>query len=134
MAQVGCFAVFHLSLVTSESLKTLILLAKVGVSRHLLDSYPYHVETLRQSLTAESQCWWSLTQCPALVKVDMAGEEEAFAGVVSSSLNVLLLALETRLDAPLAAMTRLPWATLEVVRFCTTLPHAISTPASWSYA
>lgn len=49
-------------------------------------------------------------------QVDVAEEEDAFAGVVTACLSVLVLGVETRLDAVLAQMTRLPWASLESVR------------------
>lgn len=47
--------------------------------------------------------------------MDVAEEEDAFQGVVTASLSVLVLGVETRLDAALLQMTRLPWASLESV-------------------
>lgn len=49
-------------------------------------------------------------------QVDVAEEEDAFAGVVTACLSVLVLGVETRLDGVLTQMTRLPWASLESVR------------------
>ena len=49
-------------------------------------------------------------------QVNVAEEEDAFAGVVTACLSVLVLGVETRLDAVLTQMTRLPWASLESVR------------------
>ena len=51
-----------------------------------------------------------------LVQVDVSEEEDEFQTVISGSLSVLLLAVETRLDAPLQQMVRQPWANLEAVR------------------
>ena len=47
--------------------------------------------------------------------LDMGEEEEEFQGVITSALNALLLALETRLEPGLAAMTRVNWAAVEAV-------------------
>ena len=49
----------------------------------------------------------------------MGEEEEEFQTVVTACLSVLILGTETKLDAAMAAMTRLPWASLEAVR----VPH-----------
>ena len=51
--------------------------------------------------------------CP--LQVDMSDEEDQFQAVTTSCLNVLILAVETRLDIALQQMTRMPWATLETV-------------------
>lgn len=48
-------------------------------------------------------------------QVDMSDEEDQFQAVTTSCLNVLILAVETRLDIALQQMTRMPWATLETV-------------------
>ena len=45
----------------------------------------------------------------------MSDEEDQFQAVTTSCLNVLILAVETRLDIALQQMTRMPWATLETV-------------------
>ena len=55
-------------------------------------------------------------------QVDVAEEEDAFAGVVTACLSVLVLGVETRLDAVLTQMTRLPWASIESVRVLGELP------------
>ncbi|KAK9820837.1 hypothetical protein WJX81_002519 [Elliptochloris bilobata] len=52
---------------------------------------------------------------PLGAQVGVAEEEDAFAGVVTACLSVLVLGAETRLDAVLTQMTRLPWASLESV-------------------
>lgn len=49
-------------------------------------------------------------------QVSVAEEEDEFQLVVTACLSVLILGTETRLDAALAQMTRLPWASLEAVR------------------
>ncbi len=46
----------------------------------------------------------------------MSEEEEEFQGVVTACLNVLLLGIETRLDAGLQAMVRVNWSAIEAVR------------------
>ena len=51
------------------------------------------------------------------VQVDMGGEEDAFQQTATAGLNTLVLGLETRLDAGLQQMVRMPWATIEAVRF-----------------
>jgi hypothetical protein len=50
-------------------------------------------------------------------QVSVGEEEEEFQTVVTAALSVLILGTETKLDAALAHMTRLPWASLEAVRF-----------------
>ena len=45
----------------------------------------------------------------------MSEEEDEFQGVIIACLSVLLLGCETRLDAALAQMARMPWSTLEAV-------------------
>jgi hypothetical protein len=49
-------------------------------------------------------------------QVDVSEEEEEFQAVIIACLNVLILAIETRADAALAAMARLNWANVETVR------------------
>ena len=49
------------------------------------------------------------------MQVDVGEEEDACQGVVTAGLSVLVLGVETRLDAALLQMTRLPWASLESV-------------------
>ena len=44
------------------------------------------------------------------------GEEDEFQAVITSALNVLLLGLETRLEASLTQMARISWSSLESVR------------------
>ena len=51
----------------------------------------------------------------ALCQVDVSEEEEDFQGVVTACLNVLLLGIETRLDAGLQAMVRVNWSAVEAV-------------------
>ncbi len=46
----------------------------------------------------------------------MAEEEDEFQLVVTACLSVLILGCETKLDAALLQMTRMPWASLETVR------------------
>lgn len=48
--------------------------------------------------------------------MDVSEEEEEFQGVVSGCLGVLLLGVETRLDAGLQAMIRVNWSAVETVR------------------
>lgn len=48
-------------------------------------------------------------------QVDVSEEEDQFQAVTTACLNVLILAVETRLDGALQQMTRMPWATLETV-------------------
>ncbi|KAL3139007.1 hypothetical protein ABBQ32_005811 [Trebouxia sp. C0010 RCD-2024] len=48
-------------------------------------------------------------------QVDVSEEEDQFQAVTTACLNVLILAVETRLDVALQQMTRMPWATLETV-------------------
>ena len=50
------------------------------------------------------------------MQVDLSEEEDQFQAVTTACLNVLMLAVETRLDVALQQMTRVPWATLETVR------------------
>ena len=45
----------------------------------------------------------------------MSGEEDAFQQTATAGLNALVLGLETRLDAGLQQMVRMPWATIEAV-------------------
>ena len=49
------------------------------------------------------------------MQVDVSEEEDQFQAVTTACLNVLILAVETRLDVALQHMTRMPWATLETV-------------------
>ena len=49
------------------------------------------------------------------MQVDVSEEEDQFQAVTTACLNVLILAVETRLDVALQQMTRMPWATLETV-------------------
>jgi len=63
----------------------------------------------------------------ARAQVSVAEEEDAFQGAVTACLSVLVLGTETRLDAALAAMTRVPWASLEAARPCPgALPAALA--------
>lgn len=48
-------------------------------------------------------------------QVDVGDEEEAFAGVATAALNVLLLGVETRLDGHLGLLMRTNWAAVESV-------------------
>ena len=45
----------------------------------------------------------------------MGGEEDAFQQTATAGLNTLVLGLETRLDAGLQQMVRMPWASIEAV-------------------
>ncbi|XP_050237377.1 vacuolar protein sorting-associated protein 53 A isoform X2 [Mercurialis annua] len=47
--------------------------------------------------------------------VDMSSVEEEFSGLITEALMTLVHGLETKFDAEMAAMTRVPWATLESV-------------------
>ena len=59
----------------------------------------------------------------------MGDEEEAFAGVATAALNVLLLGVETRLDAHLGLLMRTNWAAVESVRRQLSLHlHIVSSP------
>lgn len=48
--------------------------------------------------------------------VDMSEEEDELQGAITSCLASLLLGIETRLEGALAAMARLNWAGMEMVR------------------
>ena len=50
------------------------------------------------------------------MQVDVSEEEDEFQLVITACLSVLILGTETKLDAALVQMTRLPWASLESVR------------------
>ena len=62
-----------------------------------------------------ASCNW-LDACWVVRQVDVGDKEEAFAGVVTAALNVLLLGVETRLDAHLGLLMRTNWAAIESVR------------------
>lgn len=47
--------------------------------------------------------------------VDMSAVEEEFSGLITEALMTLVHGLETKFDAEMAAMTRVPWGTLESV-------------------
>uniref|UniRef100_A0A2P2LZH3 Uncharacterized protein n=1 Tax=Rhizophora mucronata TaxID=61149 RepID=A0A2P2LZH3_RHIMU len=47
--------------------------------------------------------------------VDMSTVEEEFSGLITEALMTLVHGLETKFDAEMAAMTRVPWGTLESV-------------------
>ena len=49
-------------------------------------------------------------------QVNVSEEEDDFQLVITACLSVLILGTETKLDAALMQMTRLPWASLETVR------------------
>ena len=49
-------------------------------------------------------------------QVNVSEEEDDFQLVITACLSVLILGTETKLDAALVQMTRLPWASLETVR------------------
>jgi hypothetical protein len=58
----------------------------------------------------------ALTVDPWLwVQVSVTEEEDEFQLVVTACLSVLILGCETKLDAALLQMTRMPWASLEAV-------------------
>ncbi|GBG82677.1 hypothetical protein CBR_g35042 [Chara braunii] len=48
-------------------------------------------------------------------RIDMQEEEEEFTGVITRALSILVIGMETRLDAELQNMTKVPWANLEAV-------------------
>ncbi|KAL5977099.1 HIT domain protein [Asimina triloba] len=48
-------------------------------------------------------------------KVDMSEVQDEFSAVITKALITLVHGLETKFDAEMAAMTRVPWATLESV-------------------
>ena len=50
------------------------------------------------------------------MQVNVSEEEDDFQLVITACLSVLILGTETKLDAALVQMTRLPWASLETVR------------------
>ncbi|CAN1159233.1 Vacuolar protein sorting-associated protein 53 A [Linum perenne] len=53
---------------------------------------------------------------PQLVAgADMSAVEEEFSGLITDALMTLVHGLETKFDVEMAAMTRVPWATLESV-------------------
>ena len=56
------------------------------------------------------------------VQVNVSEEEDDFQLVITACLSVLILGTETKLDAALVLMTRLPWASLETV--CAERAHA----------
>lgn len=47
--------------------------------------------------------------------VDMSAVEEEFSGLITEALMTLVHGLETKFDSEMAAMTRVPWGTLESV-------------------
>ena len=47
--------------------------------------------------------------------MDVRAEEDEFQGVVTACLNVLILAVQTRLDTALQQMSRISWGTMEAV-------------------
>lgn len=58
----------------------------------------------------------SPTHPPPSHSVDMGEEEDELQGAITSCLASLLLGIETRLEGALAAMARLNWAGMEMVR------------------
>ena len=50
-----------------------------------------------------------------MVQVDVTAEEDEFQAVITACLNVIILAVETRLETPLQQMVRMPWSTMEAV-------------------
>lgn len=58
--------------------------------------------------------------------VDMNEEQDEFSGLITRALSVLVLGMETRLDAELAAMTKVQWASLEAVGDQSEYVNAIS--------
>ena len=50
------------------------------------------------------------------MQVNVSEEEDEFQLLTTACLSVLILGTETKLDAALVQMTRLPWASLESVR------------------
>jgi len=48
-------------------------------------------------------------------KVDMSEVQDEFSAVITRALMTLVHGLETKFDAEMVAMTRVPWATLESV-------------------
>lgn len=57
----------------------------------------------------------TLIRVLCLTQVSVAEEEDEFQLVVTACLSVLILGCETKLDAALLTMTRMPWASLEAV-------------------
>ncbi|EFJ16271.1 hypothetical protein SELMODRAFT_421950 [Selaginella moellendorffii] len=47
--------------------------------------------------------------------IDLSEEQDEFSGVITKALSSLVMGLETRLENELAAMTRVPWGTIEGV-------------------
>lgn len=74
--------------------------------------------------------FWQHNLCiqPHAMQVDVSEEEDQFQAVTTACLNVLILAVETRLDVALQQMTRMPWATLETVSpaWCTSAGDPVS--------
>lgn len=58
--------------------------------------------------------------------VDMTEEQDEFSGLITRALSVLVLGMETKLDAELVAMTKVPWASLEAVGDQSEYVNAIS--------
>lgn len=69
------------------------------------------------ALASVSTCFISPTT-PGMHRcsVDMSEEEDELQGAITSCLASLLLGIETRLEGALAAMARLNWAGMEMVR------------------
>eukprot|EP00249_Psilotum_nudum_P021312 c28062_g1_i1 orf=249-2780(+) len=59
-------------------------------------------------------------------KVDMSEEQDEFSVVITKALATLVQGLETKLEAELAVMSRMPWATLESVGDQSEYVNAIS--------
>ena len=53
----------------------------------------------------------------SMVQVDVTAEEDEFQAVITACLNVIILAVETRLETPLQQMVRMPWSTMEAVSY-----------------
>lgn len=62
-----------------------------------------------QASTCLSDTCLSATGAPSL------SFQDEFSGVITRALSVLVAGMETRLDAELDNMVRMPWATLETV-------------------
>lgn len=60
-------------------------------------------------------------------KIDMSEVQDEFSAVITKSLITLVHGIETKFDAEMAAMTRVPWATLESVGDQSEYVNAINT-------
>ncbi|RVX13401.1 Vacuolar protein sorting-associated protein 53 A [Vitis vinifera] len=88
----------------APELETYGVLCLGSMGDALMDCYPY---------------WASFSMCSKeegqLDAVDMSEVQDEFSAVITKALITLVHGLETKFDAEMAAMTRVPWGTLESV-------------------